>query len=112
MKKDIMYRTTAEVTKAPFWRALLSASNKVSSMRFMFVGGGSFALANWAIMIYFAIYKLSQTDPGMAVLAGVIAAISGGVIGIITALAGFKAYQNKNEQSTEAEPVQTSEAPK
>lgn len=99
MKKEVIEKTVDHVTKSSLWKELISASAKASSMRFVFVVGTFFILLNWAIMTYIAIYKLSKTEPGLAVLAVVIGSISAGVIGLVTALAGTKAYQAKNENA-------------
>lgn len=99
IEKEVVEKTVAELTESSFWKKLLSGASTVSSMRFVFIVGVSFTLINWAIMTYIVIFKLYNTDGGLAVLAVVIGSISAGVIGIVGSLTGFKAAQAKSENN-------------
>jgi hypothetical protein len=77
---------------------LLSASPKISSMRVVFVLGTFFTLGLGAFLTNKVVNLLAIKPEGMAVLAVVLGAIFGGVIGIIGALAGTKALQTKFEE--------------
>jgi hypothetical protein len=98
ISKEAAEKTVTVIKESSLFQKILANNSTISSMRFIMVFGVAFILINWAVMIYLLIYKLTDGE-GYAVLAVSIGSVSGGVIGLVTALAGSKAYQSKAENT-------------